>query len=515
MSKRAGKGQVAAKTDQPGLLLGTAQAAEELGVSPSTLRRWLKEGRLQGRKVGKRWRFERSELGSVVDLNVQEPARAAAPPTQSVVERCDRQLDSLLLEGGLGQGKLAEAVADLDAQVDAYAKGSDPAARHLMAKLLLHAVRSAASDLHIEPMGQRAKVRQRIDGALAQVLELPNELAPSLSDELKRWTCLDLGVRRVPQDGRAVLSVEGREVDLRISTMPSLYGQTVALRILDRHVVLLDVAHLGFEPAALERYQRILRRPNGLILVAGPTGCGKTTTIYASLRALNTPDRKIMTAEDPVEYTFDGITQTPIDEASGLGFARAARTMLRQAPNVMFIGEVRDPEVAQLVVSASLTGHLVFTAIHASDALAASTRLIQMGVKPFLVSSAFQCALAQRLVRLNCPECSAPYVPKPEELDALGLKEDDRGRTFHRGRGCARCHQLGFRGRAAVYELLEFTRGVRDALTEGSVECLAEAARASGWRTLREVALDKLFRGETTIEEVLRETCFEDRARMV
>lgn len=491
-------------------LLGTSAAADELGVSASTLRRWRSEGRIEGRKVGKRWRFQRSDLEGMVNVPAEEPAAAVAPPSRAVVEHCDRQLDRLLKDRGLGRRRIEELAREVAAQADPTT-GSDPAAAWLLARLLLVAVRSAASDLHLEPTGRCATVRQRIDGALAELIQIPGELYRPVLDELKRWTALDPNARRLPQDGRLLFRIDGREVDIHVSTLPTLHGEAAALRLLDRQTALVPIQRLGFEPRELERYQRILQRPNGLILLAGPTGCGTTTTIYSSLAMLNTPDRKIMTAEDPVECMLEGVMQTQVDETAGLGFARVARTMLRQASNVMFIGEVRDAEVAVLVVTAALTGHLVFSTVFTNGALAAPRRLIDLGVKPFVVASSLQCVVAQRLVRLLCPECKVPCAPGAETLDALALQGADRQRTFYRGRGCPKCGRLGYRGRAAVYELLELSGSVREALVGGTPGQLEEAARAAGWRPMREVALDKLFRGETTIEEVLRETILIER----
>ena len=491
-------------------LMGTAKAAEELGVSQATLRRWLKEGRVQGVKVGKQWRFRRSDLGQVVDVQEAPAAPAPPPPDSDSIARCERQIDKLLKERGIGKAELDKELTRLDRDTARSVPESDPDARRILLKLLINAVHFQVSDLHIEPMAESLKIRQRIDGLLMEVVDMPKGVARAFVDEVKRWSKLDVNERRRTQDGRICLETGGRVVDARISTMPSIHGEVVTLRILDRQAVALDLARLGFEPDQLERYQRLIHSPNRSILVTGPAGCGKTTTVYASLVALNTADRKIMTAEDPVEYDIGGIIQTPVNETVGMGFSRIAVGMLRQAPNIMFVGEVRDRETAEIVLQAGLTGHLVFSALHTQDTIAAITRLLALGVRPFLVSSGLRGIVGQRLVRLICPHCKAPYQESPEWLDTLQLTGADRKRTFYYGKGCKQCALLGYRGRVAVYEVLELTRDVAEAAMTGGRNTIIEAARASGWRPLREVALDKLFRGETTFEELVRGTCIGD-----
>ena len=498
--------------DSPGELIGTAAAAQELGVSQATLRRWLKEGRVEGRKVGKQWRFRRGDLGSVVD--VQETS-SAAPVPRAAVNRSERAIDALLAGRGMAKARIRKLANEIQADVRGHAKDSHPAFRRLVAKLLLNAVHAAASDLHIEPMTGSVKVRQRIDGVLTEVAELPLEVAEPLIDEIKRWTALDPQEKSRSQDGRAGFKVEGREIDFRINALPTIHGQVVAMRILDRQAALLPMNRLGFEPHEFERYQEIIQRPNGLVLVTGPTGSGKTTTLYATLCELNDVKRKIMTAEDPVELTFEGMAQTPIRPDIGMGFSQVTRAMLRQAPNIIFVGEIRDAETGGLLCQAALTGHLVFSTLHTDDAISAPIRMIDIGVKPFLIGSSVQCVVAQRLVRLICKDCKRKYRPKAKELDSLGLKGSDRKRAFHRGKGCKQCGSSGYKGRTAVYELLEFTRDVQQALHKNDPDELAEAAGISGWRPLREVALDKLFRGETSIEEVVRETCIPGRAAVI
>lgn len=494
-------------------LVGTTEAARILGVTPSTLRRWIREGRIESRRVGKKWRVRRSDLGKVVQ--VREAGPVAPPVAPAVARKSEEAIDALLKKIGLTKSQITKLTKGVESEVSARLDDSDPEARRLLAKYLLYAVHAVSSDLHVEPMAGSVKVRFRVDGCLYEAPPLPRELARPLLDEIMRWSGLSLSERRRPQDGRFLLEVGGRDIDFRISTMPTIHGNVAAMRLLDRRVMLTPIDRLGFEPEQLERYRDIIHRPNGLILVAGPTGTGKTTTLYASLSELNDPSRKILTAEDPVEYALDGIDQSPIDESIGFGFGQAARSMLRQAPNIMFIGEIRGTETGQLLCQAALTGHLVFSTLHTGDAVSAITRLLDIGVKPVLLSSALLCVVAQRLVRLICPHCKTQHRPKAGDLDVLGLKGKDRRRTFYHGKGCKRCNLTGYRGRTAIYELLELGREVGAAIMNQQRGRLLDAARSAGYRPMREVALDKLFRGETTIEEVVRETCIPDRARMI
>jgi len=512
----AGKGRKR-KTDAAGDagLLGTTEAARELGVTPATLRRWITEGRLPAQRVGKKWRVRRADLRKVVQLQDAAPAEAPPPLQPRQARQSEQQIDKLLSRSGLGKARAAELAASVESQVLGSVEQSDPVARRLLAKLLVGAVHATVSDLHIEPFADGVKVRQRIDGALMEAVELPRELARSMIDEVMRWSGMNLNARRVSQNGRFAVRPMGSEIDVRVNVMPTIYGGVVALRILDRQVALPALDRLGFEPDQLERYRSIIQRPNGLILVTAPTGAGKTTTLYATLSELNDPSRKILTAEDPVEYALPGINQAAIDESVGFGFREAAIAMLRQAPNIMFIGEIRGVPTGQLLCQAALTGHLVFSTLHTDDAVSAVIRLLDMGVEPVLVSSAVACVVGQRLVRLICRHCKTEHRPEERDLDVLRLEGEDRARPVYYGKGCEQCHGTGYRGRTAIYQLLEFTPEVRSAVLGQDRDGLAGAARSAGYRSLREVALAKLFRGETTVEEIVRETCIAGRAQMI
>jgi len=486
-------------------LIGTAQAAEELGVSQATLRRWVKDGRVEARKVGKQWRIRRSALGTVVAVQDAPPSPASIPPHPGITRQAERKLDALLASRGVTPDRVQKVVEDFDSAA-APLEGSDADIRRLMVKLLLNAVEARADDLHIEPMADSVRVRQRVDGVLTEVTALPAEIARPLADEIKRWSKLNLAETRRSQDGRLLWNLEGRTIDIRLNVAPALHGEVVAMRILDRQAAFLPLTELGFEPDQLTRWLRLIRTHQGLIIVTGPTAVGKTTTIYSTLSELNRPDRKIMTAEDPVEFDIPGIDQMQSQPSIGMGFSQAAHAMLRQAVDGMFIGEIRDGEVGELLCMAASTGHLVFSTMHTNDAPSAPIRLMEMGVEPYLIASNLIAVLAQRLVRCVCPYCKSEYRPSEKDLDTLGLKGDDRARTFYHGKGCKQCGMTGYRRRTAVYQLLEADGKVRAAIMNQNAAEIADAGRSSGWRPLREAALDKLFRGETTVEEVLRQT---------
>ena len=499
----AAKRGASAEAPDAGETVGTTEAAGILNVSPATLRRWVGEGRVPARKIGKQWRIKRSDLGSAVTLkdeSQQPPATTVGPALQ----QAEAKVNALLAAGGMTAKEIAAAARGMEAGTERPAEGN-PDARRLAFKLMLHAVRSHTSDLHIEPWADRLVVRQRVDGMLARTVDLPQSVGRPLLDEIMRFVALNPDDRRRPQDGRLWIEMDGREIDFRVSLWPGVHGPVAALRVLDRSVIALSLDRLGLEPEELAQYRAIIERPNGLVLVTGPTGHGITTRVYASLVHLNKPHRKIMTAEDPVEYLIEGVNQAAINEDIGFGFAAAARSMLRQDPDVVLIGELRDLETSELAVSAALTGHLVFANLHTNDAPSTVTRLVDKGVPPFRLASALQAIASQRLVRLVCKHCREEYAPGREMLDALELSSEQRGQTFHRGAGCTRCNGTGYRGRAAVSQLLEFTSAVRQAVFEGrSTQEIADAGRAGGFRTLREAALTKVFAGQTTLEEVIR-----------
>ena len=374
--------------------------------------------------------------------------------------------------------------------------------------VLADAVRARASDVHVEPQAGELRIRYRVDGLLRDVMTVPRSASSATVSRIKIVSGLDIAERRRPQDGRAKLTVDGMVVEARISTLPTLHGEKVVIRLLPRADDVPTLVGTGMTPDQLELLEGALQQAQGLILITGPTGSGKTNTLYAGIQQVSTPDRNIVTLEDPVEVQVAGITQVQVHEKSGLTFARGLRSILRQDPDIVLVGEVRDQETAELALKASLTGHLVLTTLHTNDAVAAVTRLVDMGVQPFLVASSLALVVAQRLVRRPCGSCAAPYVPSQETMLLLGLHERDlEGATPRRGRGCSDCGGTGYRGRTGVFEVLPVTAAMRSVLLSTPTEAaIGAAARAHGMMTLRGSALSAAHRGETTYEEVLRAT---------
>ncbi|MCK4658670.1 MAG: Flp pilus assembly complex ATPase component TadA [Phycisphaerae bacterium] len=375
--------------------------------------------------------------------------------------------------------------------------------------LIGEAVRSRASDIHVEPMSDRVRVRYRVDGVCLIRDDIPKNMQSAVTTRLKIMAGVDIAERRLPQDGRIKMKIGGEPIDFRVSSCPAYHGESIVLRILRPESANVGIQKLGFESANYEMFQRIIRRPNGIFLVTGPTGSGKTTTLYAALQELNRPDKKIITAEDPVEYNFTGINQCQVREGIGLTFSRILRAMLRQAPNIILVGEIRDREVGDVAIQAALTGHLVFSTLHTNDAPSAITRLIDMGIKPFLVASSIQAIMAQRLIRLICPECKEED-PAPDRyvLRLLGLTEEQlAGKTIYRGKGCSRCSGTGYRGRQGIFEMLQMNSELRElAFNRAPSNQLRKAAIASGMRTLLDDGNLKILRGVTTPEEITRIT---------
>lgn len=378
----------------------------------------------------------------------------------------------------------------------------------LLNYILFMAIRDQASDIHLEPFENEFKIRYRVDGTLFELRSPPLHLAVALISRVKVMANLDIAENRIPQDGRIDLMVGGRKVDVRVSTLPTMFGESCVMRVLDRSVVDLDLAKLGLREDDVGRIERLVELPHGIILVTGPTGSGKTTTLYAALNAADSERQKIITTEDPVEYELPDIVQVQVNEEIGVTYAACLRTILRQDPDKILVGEIRDRETAQIAVEASLTGHVVFSTLHTNDAPSAITRLVDIGVQPFLIAATLEAVIAQRLVRTICPQCKAPYVPPNEILDELGITSVQADEvTFHAGRGCDHCHGTGYRGRMAIFEMLMVTDRVKEAIIEGvSAGRLAELARSEGMRTLRDSGLLAVFDGRTTPEEVLRET---------
>jgi type IV pilus assembly protein PilB len=378
----------------------------------------------------------------------------------------------------------------------------------LVTLIITEALRARASDIHIEPLMNRLRIRYRVDGVCFEVENPPKSLQGSIISRVKIMADMDVAERRRPQDGRIRMKLLGRDIDLRVSALPASHGPSLVMRILDKESVLLGVQDLGFADDDYRRFKGIIKRPNGIFLVTGPTGSGKTTTLYAALNELNTPDRKIITAEDPVEYSIVGINQAEVKEHIGMTFARILRAMLRQAPNVILVGEIRDLETAEIAIQAALTGHLVFSTLHTNDAPSAITRLIDIGVQPFLVSSSIQAIMGQRLVRRVCQNCKQPYQAKPFELKTVGLSEEDVAHvTLYKGAGCPECSGTGFKGRVGVFELMEMDGQLREmAFHKAATNRIRDQAVASGMRTLTQDGVRKVLQGVTTIEEVLSNT---------
>jgi type IV pilus assembly protein PilB len=374
--------------------------------------------------------------------------------------------------------------------------------------VLLTAIRDQASDIHFEPFENEFKIRYRIDGTLLEIPPPPRALALALCSRIKVMSNMDIAERRVPQDNRIELNVGGNPIDLRVSTLPTYFGESVCMRVLDRSVVSLNLERLGMREEELQFFKEAIAEPNGICLVTGPTGSGKTTTLYSALNAANTPDIKIITTEDPVEYDLDGIIQCPIRSDIGVTYAACLRSILRQDPDKILVGEIRDLETAEIAVEASLTGHLVFSTLHTNDAPSTVTRLIDMGVEPFLVSATLYAVVAQRLVRTICTKCKDRYSPSEEALMEVNLRpEDVEGKEFFFGRRCENCNKTGYRGRNALYEIMKVDQRMRELIIQSkSTEVLRAEAQAGGMRTLRESGILKIFDGLTTIEEVVRET---------
>jgi len=380
--------------------------------------------------------------------------------------------------------------------------------KKLINLVLLQAIREKASDVHFEPFEDEYKMRYRIDGVLYEMVPPPKYISVALASRVKVMANLDIAERRLPQDGRIELLVEGRPVDLRVSVLPTMFGESVVLRVLDRTQVNLDLGQVGFREEELHLFRQLIEKPHGILIVTGPTGSGKTTTLYSALRERNTTEVKILTAEDPVEYDIDGMVQCQVRSEIGLTFARCLRSFLRQDPDVILVGEIRDLETAQIAVQASLTGHLVFSTLHTNDAPSSIARLLDLGLEPFLITATLEGILAQRLVRRICLTCKEEYAPTEQQLMELSLTpEDVSGRTFYYGKGCDYCNNTGYKGRVALLELMVVDDELRELImASASTAVLRAEARKRGMRLLRESGLLAIYDGVTTIEEVVRET---------
>lgn len=382
----------------------------------------------------------------------------------------------------------------------------------LLNLILLQAIKDRASDIHLEPFDHEFKVRYRVDGVLYEMMPPPIQLARAVVSRVKVMSNLDIAETRLPQDGRIELNIGGNPVDLRVSTLPTMHGESVVMRILDRSNVSLQLDQIGFRPKELATIQALIAKPNGIVLVTGPTGSGKTTTLYSCLNEANDPEIKIITTEDPVEYNLDGIVQVPINDEIGVTFGACLRSILRQDPDKVLVGEIRDLETAQIAVEASLTGHIVFSTLHTNDAPSAVTRMVDLGLEPFLLTATLEAICAQRLCRRICSDCKKEYTPNDEMLMELQLTRSEvMDKTFFYGAGCKRCNGTGYKGRIALFELMVLTDRQREMIMNGaSTQELRRAAREDGMRTLRESGLLHIYDGVTTIEEVLKETIGSD-----
>ncbi len=439
------------------------------------------------------------------DLEIQRAIEkyysSSSDSVESLVD--DLEHDDELAAAAAAVGR--EGVTDLTS-VEALAESAP--VRKLLNMVLLLAIRDGASDIHFEPFESEFRIRLKADGVLQEMVPPPKHLAFAITTRIKVMANLDIAERRLPQDGRIELTVGGHPVDLRVSVLPTLFGESVVMRVLDRGVVSLDLEKVGMEAPMLAKFREIIQRPNGIVLVTGPTGSGKTTTLYSAISELNTVEDKIITTEDPVEYDIDGVIQVPIDSEIGNTFAACLRAILRQDPDRILVGEIRDVETAEIAVQASLTGHMVFSTLHTNDAPATVTRLRDMGVPPFLITATVEAILAQRLVRRICSSCCEEVIPAADVLADLELTTDQIiGKKFYRGRGCEKCNRSGYKGRKGLYELLIMNDELRDlVMRNASTEDLREAARRGGMVTLRDSGMESIFAGATTAEEVIRET---------
>jgi type IV pilus assembly protein PilB len=443
-----------------------------------------------------------------------EPNVAFEPALKKAI---DRAYDSAGTMADVMKGmedELAVVEEDDTAEADAGIAGADEAPIvKLVNSLIADAVRKGASDIHIEPYEKSMRVRFRIDGMLHEMMSPPFKFKAAILSRLKIMAELDIAERRVPQDGRIKIKVINRTIDLRVSSLPTIFGEKIVMRILDKTNLNIDLEKLGFEPKAMKDFCSAVAAPYGMVLVTGPTGSGKTTTLYSALSRINTPEVNVLTAEDPVEYNLDGINQVIVHEDIGLTFAAALKAFLRQDPNIIMVGEIRDIETASIAVKAALTGHLVLSTLHTNDAPSAIGRLLDMGIEPFLAASSVNLILAQRLVRRTCSACKRPIELDSEILRELQLDEEEASSsTFAEGTGCVECSNTGYRGRQGIYEVMPITPRVRDlTLDRASAAEIKKAAIADGMLTLRRDGLEKLKRGLTTAQEILKESASDER----
>jgi len=428
---------------------------------------------------------------------------------EDAVESINDLISAISADEGLAKFQNRGESIDLD-EIREMAESNS--VKKLVNLVLLQAIRDKSSDIHFEPFEDEFKMRYRIDGVLFEMVPPPKYVAMAISSRIKVMANLDIAERRMPQDGRIELLVESRPVDLRVSVLPTMFGESVVLRVLDRAQVNLDIEQIGMREDEVGLFRQLLDKPHGIIIVTGPTGSGKTTTLYSALRELNSIDVKILTAEDPVEYDIDGMIQCQIKTDIGLTFARCLRSFLRQDPDIILVGEIRDLETAQISVQASLTGHLVFSTLHTNDAPSSIARLLDLGMEPFLLTATLEAVIAQRLVRRICSNCKEEFVPTESQFMELGLSpEEAGGRTYYYGRGCDYCNNTGYKGRVGIFEFMVLDDDLRELIMQhASTSLLRQESRKRGMRTLRESGLLSIYDGVTTLEEVVRETLAED-----
>ncbi|MEY4916351.1 MAG: hypothetical protein RL616_264 [Verrucomicrobiota bacterium] len=443
-----------------------------------------------------------------VQIVVADPAEIIRAVERFYGQEDDGGYDEILKELGRDKKMAAEVdQAGEDAAAAAALANEVPIVKFVNL-VLQQAVQDRASDIHFEPFETDFRIRYRVDGALYEMSPPPKHLALPVTSRLKVMSNLNISEKRMPQDGRISTTVGGKQVDLRVSTLPTAFGESVVLRVLDRSSTSLEIETLGFPKYVYDFVTEVIQRPNGIFVVTGPTGCGKTTTLYSCLRRVNTIDSKLLTAEDPVEFDIEGIMQVAINEAAGMTFAKALKAFLRQDPDIIMVGEMRDLETAQISIQASLTGHLVLSTLHTNDSPGAVTRLVDMGVEPFLISSTLMGVLGQRLVRTICKNCRTPFEPTEQQLAMLNLSPHDLGdKVFHYGRGCSTCNDTGYKGRKGIFELLVVSDAVRTLINERAPTVVVrQKAVELGMVTLREDGLRSIFDGATTIEEVVKYT---------
>ena len=454
-------------------------------------------------------------IGALHDLRVlfRRPVKPRLAPASQILqainrvyERGSERADDLM--EGLADVELDALAHELEEPKDLLDAADEAPVIRLVNGIIFQALKDRASDIHVEPFEREVQIRYRIDGVLYPVLTPPKVLQAPITSRIKVMAGLDIAEKRLPQDGRIRIKIAGKDIDIRVSILPTAFGERVVMRILDKTVVLLNLEELGVEGQRLEDLKALILRPHGIILVTGPTGSGKTTTLYAALTRINSRDINIITVEDPIEYQIQGIGQLPVNPKIDLTFAAGLRSILRQDPDVIMVGEIRDLETAEIAIQASLTGHLVFSTLHTNDAAGAFTRLIEMGIEPFLVSSSLLAVIAQRLVRVLCRACREPYLPPPETLVDLGLAVEDLPEGhLYRHKGCPLCMNTGYRGRTGIYELIKVDDAIRELIMRGvDSATIKEGARRRGMLTLREDGLRKMAQGITSAEEVLRVT---------